>query len=348
MSLLPRRGPGRHGQPGGVAVHPGWTLTPTSVTEAPVYKPEHVREPAAAQPPARWTSTPAVPQLPEPAVPESRPEPEPAAQTAPEPAAPVATVVDIAAAPSVEALLAAVAAPHVIEPATAVALPPVSSAPAAAVPTAGWASEWEAVAATPTTPSAPLALHTAAVAALDAVFGTPSAPASWTAAPADLEPAPHPAPRPAPALTALDQPLPPADRNVATPLAIEAARAMPPAVSPTPTAPAPARVPAAPFLAGPVVTAPAVTTARPAPPAWPSTPAPPSTPPPPPRTTVVPSVAQQLMERAIRTAPTLPPQHRSTVRLGFTDASVIDLRPDDPIAKALHTVADALIGRDSS
>jgi hypothetical protein len=52
------------------------------------------------------------------------------------------------------------------------------------------------------------------------------------------------------------------------------------------------------------------------------------------------------MERAIRTAPSAPAQHRSTVRLGFADASVIDLRPDDPIAKALHTVAAALIGRD--
>jgi hypothetical protein len=67
---------------------------------------------------------------------------------------------------------------------------------------------------------------------------------------------------------------------------------------------------------------------------------------PPPRTTSVPSAARQLLERAIRTAPTAPVQHRSTVRLGFADASVIDLRPDDPIAKALHTVADALIGRD--
>jgi hypothetical protein len=48
----------------------------------------------------------------------------------------------------------------------------------------------------------------------------------------------------------------------------------------------------------------------------------------------------------MRTAPTMPPPHRSTVRLGFADASVIDLRPDDPIARALHTVADALISRD--
>ena len=54
----------------------------------------------------------------------------------------------------------------------------------------------------------------------------------------------------------------------------------------------------------------------------------------------------QLVEHAMRTAPTMPPPRRSTVRLGFADASVIDLRPDDPIAKALHTVADALISRD--
>ena len=48
----------------------------------------------------------------------------------------------------------------------------------------------------------------------------------------------------------------------------------------------------------------------------------------------------------MRAAPSAPAQRRSTVRLGFTDASVVDLRPDDPMAKALHTVADALIGRD--
>jgi hypothetical protein len=64
------------------------------------------------------------------------------------------------------------------------------------------------------------------------------------------------------------------------------------------------------------------------------------------RGTGLPSAAQQLVERAIRTAPHAPVQRRSTVRLGFADASVIDLRPDDPIAKALHTVADALIGRE--
>jgi hypothetical protein len=43
----------------------------------------------------------------------------------------------------------------------------------------------------------------------------------------------------------------------------------------------------------------------------------------------------------------MPAPRRATVRLGFTDASVIDLRPDDPIAKALHTVAAALISRDA-
>jgi hypothetical protein len=216
-----------------------------------------------------------------------------------------------------------------------------------------WATEWEAVAATRATPSAPVSLHTAAAAAIDAVFGTSPAAAAWTAAPADLQPEPHPAPfavsaptapaPPAPALTALDRPAPPAQREMATPLAYEAARAVPQSGPAVPTAPAPAvTAPPAP-VAVPAV---AVVPPRPAPPAT-SLPTMPPPPGPPPRTTSVPSSARQLLERAIRTAPTAPVQHRSTVRLGFADASVIDLRPDDPIAKALHTVADALIGRES-
>jgi hypothetical protein len=317
MSLLPRRGPGRHGRPDGVAVHPGWTLSPTSVTETPAYQPEHVRDTVAQQPQSRWTSTPAVPAIP--ATPEPAPQPEPA---------PVAVVV-----------------PAVVE----------QPAPAAAGP--GWASEWEAVAATPTSPGAPLALHTDAVAALDAVFGANSALAAWTAAPADLEQAPHPAPRPTPALTELDLPLTVVDRETSTPLAVEAARAIPavpapiavpaaiaaPAPNPAPasTPPPPAVLPQPPLVAPPVLAF-----VRPAPPTtWPSAPSLPP-PAPAPRGSALPSAARQLLEQAIRTAPSAPAQRRSTVRLGFADASVIDLRPDDPIAKALHTVADALIGRD--
>jgi hypothetical protein len=307
MSLLPRRGPGRHGRPDGVAVHPGWTLSPTSVTETPAYQPEHVRDTVAQQPQSRWTSTPAVPAIPA--------TPEPAAQQEP---APVAVVV-----PAVE-----------------------HPAPVAAGP--GWASEWEAVAATPTSPGAPLALHTDAVAALDAVFGASSALAAWTAAPADLEEAPHPAPRPMSALTELDLPLSRVDRETATPLAVEAARAIPAAPNPIVVpalAPAPAPAPAPPPPPQPPV---ALAPVRPAPPTtWPSAP---SLPPPAlaPRGSALPSAARQVVERAIRTAPSAPAQRRSTVRLGFADASVIDLRPDDPIAKALHTVADALMGRGGS
>jgi hypothetical protein len=58
------------------------------------------------------------------------------------------------------------------------------------------------------------------------------------------------------------------------------------------------------------------------------------------------ATAQQLVEQAIRTAPAGVPHLRSTVRLGFSDSTVVDLRPDDPIARALHTVADALLRRD--
>jgi hypothetical protein len=293
-------------------VHPGWTLSPTSVTESPTYQPEHVRDTVAQQQQqSRWTSTPAVPTLP------SLPEPEP--QPVPVPVA--------------------VAAPVVEQPV------PEADGP-------GWASEWEAVAATPASPGAPLALHTDAVAALDAVFGSNSALAAWTAAPADLEQVPHPAPRPTPALTELDLPLTVANHETATPLAVEAARAIPSVPAPVaafaPAPPPPRTAPPAPVLPQPPVVAPAVALApvRPAPPTtWP--PPAPSLPPPAPapRGSALPSAAQQVLERAIRTAPSAPAQRRSTVRLGFADASVIDLRPDDPIAKALHTVADALIGR---
>lgn len=308
MSLLPRRGPGRHSQPGGVAVHPGWTLSPTSVTETPAYQPEHVRDTAAQQPQSRWTSAPPVPAVPSIPEPESRPEPE---------TEPVAVV-----APALE-----------------------QPAPAAAA--TGWVSEWEAVAATPASPGAPLALHTDAVAALDAVFGVSSALAAWTAAPADLVQAPHPAPRPMPALTELDLPLSFAQHETATPLAVEAARvAIPAAPAPIPAPavappPPPTVVPQPPIVAQPVALAPL----RPAPPV--SRPPAPSLPPPAPapRGSALPSAARHVLEQAIRTAPSAPTQRRSTVRLGFADASVIDLRPDDPIAKALHTVADALIDR---
>ncbi|MDX6209092.1 MAG: hypothetical protein QOE24_1483 [Frankiales bacterium] len=255
MSLLPRRGPGRHGQPSGVAVHPGWTLSPTSVTEPPAPKPEAARE--TAVPASRWTSSPAVP-------------------------APVLEPVPLA----------------------------VDEQPAEPP----WASEWEAVAATRGTS---VTLPTA-VAAIEPVSGIP---AGWTAPPAGFLPQPHPAPLHVPAPTALDLPIPPADRETATPLAYEAARALPQACPAVPTPPP--------------LPAPAVLPPPPAPPA-----APPS------RVTSVPASARQLVERAIRSAPAAPVPHRSIVRLGFADASVIDLRPDDPIAKALHTVAAALIGRD--
>ncbi len=285
MSLLPRRGPGRHGQPGSVAVHPGWTLTPTSVTDA-VQEPATPAEPIVAQPTSRWTPAPALP--------------------------PVATAVAPVVAPVepvVEHVVQPVVAP-VVQPVAAPVVPPVSN----------WASEWEAIASTPAAGSAPSPLHTAAVSALDAVFGAAAAPATWGAAPLDPRTV---APVPSSPLSALDRPLGAISEEVATPLAIEAARALP--------------------SAQPV----AVVVPKPLPPRStpPSMPPPPSTPPPP-RLVQVPAPAQQLVERAIRTAPAAPVQRRSTVRLGFTDASVIDLRPEDPIAKALHTVAQALMERD--
>ncbi|MDX6223006.1 MAG: hypothetical protein QOD91_2060, partial [Frankiales bacterium] len=283
MSLLPRRGPGRHGQSSGVAVHPGWTLSPTSVTEPPAPKPEAA--PETAVPASRWTSSPAVPA--------------PVAQRPPlEPV--VEPVVEALSEPVVEAVTPAVVE-EPVEP--------------------HWVTEWEAVAATRATPSTPDTLHTAAVAALNAVFGTPAAPAGFLQ------------PQPAPGLSALDLPMPLVGRETETPLAYEAARAVPP----LPTRPAPPPVvtqspaPAPQPVAG-------VAPPRPAPPA--GSPVPTMPPPvgPPARTTSVPSSARHVLARAIRTAPAAPVQHRSTVRLGFADASVIDLRPDDPIAKALHTV----------
>jgi hypothetical protein len=302
LSLLPRRGLGRHGHPGGVAVHPGWTLSPTAVTE-PVVKPQPAAADAApVQPTSRWTSSPAVPPLPEPVLVVAAPAAaaEPAVVEAPPVAVVPALVVPASAVP-------AVVAAAVVEPA------PEPFVPAEPEALANWASEWEAVAATPTTPGGPLALHTAAAAALDAVFGAPAT-TPWVAA--EPEPAPVATTLPwndgvlTPRLSALDLPLPEL-LQAETPLAAQAVAAM------------------------------AVVHNRPALP-------PPTSPPPPtpPRTVSVPSPAQQLIDRAIRNAPGLAAQRRSTVRLGFTDASVIDLRPDDPIAKALHTVAAALIGRD--
>ena len=226
MSLLPRR---RAGQPGQVAVHPGWTLSPPSVSDvlaAPSPEPAPAPAPLpSTQPTSRWTSSPPLPPLPvpQPAV----AVPAPVAVWAQAPSAPIATM-----------------APVLVP-----------------VPETSWTREWEAVAATPTTPAAPVALHT-------------------------LQPPARPSlpPPVAALLTALDLPLPGEIRVAEAPLAAQAVA----------------------FLQG----------AAPQPPHPPLPPA--------------------------------PVQRRSTVRLGFTDASVVDLRPDDPIAKALQTVADALIGRDQS
>jgi hypothetical protein len=227
-----------------------------------------------------------------------------------------------------------------------------------------------------------MTLHTAAVAAIDAVFGIgPSAQAAWTAAPAGLQPQPHPAPLPPqvltapavsttaaaepvalaerladPLLSALDRPLAATETLADTPLAAAAAWAATPlaraAVPPYIPPAAPVVSPAAPLVAPSVVPPSESVVDRPAsavaPPAAPVSvnPAIPAPPPTPQGRMVVPSAAQQLVEHAMRTAPTMPPPRRSTVRLGFADASVIDLRPDDPIARALHTVADALLSRD--
>lgn len=280
MSLLPRRGTGRHGQHG-VAVHPGWTLSPTSVTDA-VHERPIVDAAPVAEPTSRWTSTPAAVAV----------------------SVPAATV------------------------------PVVAAAPAPVEPVSSWATEWEAVASTPV-PGAPVsALHNAAVTALDAVFGVAAQPSAWDVA--QLLPTPVPAPVASATLglTALDRPLDSLAEQAATPLAAEAARAVPARTIPVVAMPLPLR-PAPPSTPPPTPTHAAA----------PAIPAPPTTPPPP-RTVLVPAPAQQLVDRAIRTAPAAPAQRRSTVRLGFTDASVIDLRPDDPIAKALHTVAKALMGRD--
>src|SRR4051794_40498049 len=54
MPHLPRRGTGRH-QPGAVALHPGWTLTPTSVTDT---APEPAVPAQPPQPTSRWTPAP--------------------------------------------------------------------------------------------------------------------------------------------------------------------------------------------------------------------------------------------------------------------------------------------------
>ncbi|BEP16066.1 hypothetical protein acdb102_43770 [Acidothermaceae bacterium B102] len=136
---------------------------------------------------------------------------------------------------------------------------PIATIAPVPVPETSWTSEWEAVAATPSSPAAPVALHT-----LQPPPVLPSFP-----------------PPVAALLTALDLPLPVEIRVAETPLAAQAVA----------------------FLQGVA--------------------------PQPPRPPLPPAQAPR----------------RSTVRLGFTDASVVDLRPDDPIAKALHTVADALIGR---
>jgi hypothetical protein len=336
MSLLPRRGTGRHGQHGGVAVHPGWTLSPTSVTDGAVSAPTAPADEAAgAHPTSRWTSTPAAPADAFP-VPAQLPAQLPVQQPAPLPVP--APVPAVAAVPVVSAAPAVVASP----PAVAAVVATVVSAPTATADP-GWASEWEAVASTPATPSGAAALHTAAVAALDAVFGSvtapvawATAPAAWTAAPADLEPQLPPVPLLAPALTALDLPMAEVhsgwDTPAATPLAVAAAFAVPVlAVSP--------QAVSLQAVSPQAVSPQAVSQLIPPPPASPP-------PPPSPRAVPVPAPVQQLVERAIRSAPPVSAHRRTTVRLGFADASVVDLRPDDPIAKALHTVAAALIGRE--
>src|SRR4051794_18460164 len=123
MSLLPRRGPGRHDQPGQqVAVHPGWTLAPTAVTEPAAARPETPT--VTAVPASRWTSHPPLPSSPEqgsavpaqPAplqqsvaspehsavtaqpVPVQQPEPSPDRQPQPVAAAPAPPVADVASA----------------------------------------------------------------------------------------------------------------------------------------------------------------------------------------------------------------------------------------------------------
>jgi hypothetical protein len=192
---------------------------------------------------------------------------------------------------------------------------PRPAAVEAAVPS--WTQEWESVAATPTTSGGATALHTAAAVALDAIFGgpAPEPAAASPVAPAPQQPQPLEPQPVAAALTALDLPLPAYVVAAETPLAAQASAFLQAA---TPPLPAPLPVPI---------------------------PAPPPTPP---RTLAVPAPAAQIVEQAVRTAASAPVQRRSTVRLGFADASVVDLRPDDPMAKALHTVADALIGREAS
>ena len=291
MSLLPRRL--RAGQPGHVAVHPGWTLSPPAPESAGSDAP-YEAAPVVGQPASRWTSSPAMPALPGPPVspvspPAPRPVPAPVPASIAAAPAPVGFWVDAPAAPIATVLSAP--------------LPLPVTEVEAALPS--WTSEWEAVAATPVTPAGPMALHTAAAAALDAVFGTPAAPAvAAPVAPAPVLPVvPVVTTSVMSGLTALDLPLPVDATVVETPLAAQAVA----------------------FLQAAAPVAPPVT-----------------------RTVSVPAPAQQLVEQAVRTATSAPVQRRSTVRLGFTDASVIDLRPDDPMAKALHTVADALIGRDVS
>lgn len=314
MPHLPRRGLGRHGQPGAVAVHPGWTLSPTAVTDSFASSlPERLPSPAAPEDTgsaSRWTGSPA-----------EAGQPVLAAQ-------PVVAELPAPAQPVVDAVQAVELVQHV-------EIREVQAPFAAVVPSPGWASEWEAVAATPASPSGPVALHTAAAAALDAVFGstpTPTATATqWLAAPAAQ-------------LSALELPLPSSSSSSVadetTPLALETARALPTAAE---RAAAPSREPSA----------------RPPAPGWPAAPtAPPAAPvvvasrPLPPPPSAPPSIrplsapTQELVERAMRAAPDAVVQRRSTVRLGFADSSVVNLRPEDPIARALHTVADALIGRD--
>jgi hypothetical protein len=96
-----------------------------------------------------------------------------------------------------------------------------------------------------------------------------------------------------------------------------------------------------PLLAADVVPARAIERVPevPAPRSWEPAPIPPPPVPPPPPTAVPafppPSVA--------RPVPRLVPDRRSVVQLRFRDESVLDLGPDDPLARALQTVADALV-----
>ena len=172
------------------------------------------------------------------------------------PVAPEAPAAQVTQAPP--ASLAPIEAPPAQpRPTSAVApMPPLPTLPEPMrAPSTSWDQDWAAVAATPAPADSPMTLHTAAVAAIDAVFGArTSTPPAWTAAPAGLQEQPHPAPLPPqvltpvprvdppsiaepvepvsrqPELTALDRPLATFGTLAGTPLAAEAALASTPVV----------------------------------------------------------------------------------------------------------------------